>query len=78
MKTRVIVSETRAFQNVRANIQAVQVGGDGGLCKLRMRGVTRKRESLERPMHNRLNTELTFPRAHSKLEVRCRKNGIRE
>lgn len=48
------------------------------LCKLRMRGVTRKRESLERPIYNRLNTELTFPRAHSKLEVRCRKNGIRE
>lgn len=42
MKTRVIVSETRAFQNVRANIQAVQVGGDGGLCKLRMRGVTKE------------------------------------
>lgn len=53
-------------------------GGGGGLCKLRMRGVTRKRESLERPIYNRLNAELTFPRAYSKLEVRCRKNEIRE
>lgn len=82
LKTRVIVSETRVSECLRKHAGCVWGGGGGGggggLCKLRMRGVTRKRESLERPIYNRLNAELTFPRAYSKLEVRCRKNEIRE